>query len=215
MYKRQGVGIAKDLQEYRDFLLELELDGSEGSGEFVEFRPAVELATLAALAGYKFDYTGLWAFSHLFLGSPMNKNVSGGDGNWGTRCNDTAESLQLYCLGDLKVGHICYALLFHTLLSNLFPDPDIVVAATTGHSQAAVLKFFRKWICTALGDKEIRPDLIPTAKTREELASFITPVRDEEKQPALDSLYGFEKFLPTWPPYSSILSSRIYSRIQT
>ena len=54
-----GIGINSDLQEYREFLEDVSGRSQEESPFMVNFKQPVELATLAAVAGYKFDYSCL------------------------------------------------------------------------------------------------------------------------------------------------------------
>ena len=118
----------------------------------------------------------------------MNKSVSGGDGNWGRPWRQTSTYLQIYCLGDLKVGHISAALLFHTILTQTFPDPDCVLEATGQHSQSVVIGFVRKWLRLGMGQKKITIDHAKDATDKPDILSYLVQDLDPSRPNATTSL---------------------------
>ena len=60
------------------------------------------------------------------VGMVMNKVVSMADGKWGLRWSQIPPALQVYALGDVKIRHLTYNVLISLLLSQLFPDPELV-----------------------------------------------------------------------------------------
>ena len=60
------------------------------------------------------------------VGMVMNKVVSMADGKWGLRWSQIPPALQVYALGDVKMGYLTYNVLISLLLSQLFPDPELV-----------------------------------------------------------------------------------------
>ena len=105
----------------------------------------------------------------------------------------------MYCLGDLKIAHVCAALFFHVALTDFFPDPDCTVAATGGYDQSRVIHFMSRWLRTALAGKKIDFQHAFDASTRRELIDMIQPGKDDERHSAPKGLCYLNQYAPSWP----------------
>ena len=56
----------------------------------------------------------------------LNKTVSTGDDLWGLPRKELPPRLQVYGIGDIRFGFICYNVLASIMIRDLFPEPDIV-----------------------------------------------------------------------------------------
>ena len=66
----------------------------------------------------------------------LNKNVSTGDDLCGLPWAELPPSLQVYEIGDIQFGYICYNFQAWILLRDLFPDPD---RSQPGHADPGAL----------------------------------------------------------------------------
>ena len=60
------------------------------------------------------------------VGTVLNKTVSTGDDLWGIPWAELPPSLQVYSIGDIRFGYICYSVLTGIILRDLFLEPDVV-----------------------------------------------------------------------------------------
>ena len=58
-------------------------------------------------------------------GTIENKFASTDDHKWGRRWKDIPQELQIYGIGDMKFGHMCYTILSAIVMIDLFPYLDI------------------------------------------------------------------------------------------
>ena len=113
-----GVGVQRDVVGIEDFYTIL-------SGETIELNGFLDLSAMAAAAGYKFRARNMTALGVQILGTVLNKTVSTGDDLWGLPWKDLPPSLQVYGIGDIRFGFICYNVLAGIMIRDLFPEPDI------------------------------------------------------------------------------------------
>ena len=160
-----GVGIRLDVLE----LVELVRRTSD---ESFQMKGWTDLSTLALLAGWNFPRYNMQAMSVQVLGSIMNKSVSRGDGEWGLPWAKIDDALKVYCLGDLKFGHMTAVVLSLLSLWDIFPDPDVVCSFTRKAPWQFAGKFF-DWVFTALAGTEVDPRGLDAARSRAELVDCI------------------------------------------
>ena len=86
----------------------------------------IDRSALTLIAGYQMNARGMSPMGVQVLGAILNKCVSTADNMWGYHWSDIPNSLQVYGLDDLKVGHLTFIMLTGILVRDLFPDPDIV-----------------------------------------------------------------------------------------
>ena len=79
------------------------------------------------------------------LGTVLNKTVSTGDDSWGVPWNELPPSLQVYGIGDIRFGFICYNVLAGILARDLFPEPEIV-CKTLKTEQRGAISWILEWI---------------------------------------------------------------------
>ena len=72
------------------------------------------------------------------LGTVLNKTVSTGDDLWGVLWKELPCSVQVYRIGDIRFGFICYNVLAGIMIRDLFPDPDIVCKTLKTEQRGAV-----------------------------------------------------------------------------
>ena len=87
----------------------------------------------------------------------LNKTVSTGDDLWGLLWADLPLSLQVYGIGDILFGYICYSLLAGIILRYLFPEPDIV-CKTLKTKQRGAVSWILEWILKSLKRVELHQD---------------------------------------------------------
>ena len=94
------------------------------SGETVELNGCLDLSGMAAAAGFKLR--NITALGVQVVGMVLNKNVSTGDDIWGLLWAELPPSLQVYWIGDIRLGFIYYSLLTGITMRDFFPEPEIV-----------------------------------------------------------------------------------------
>ena len=113
-------------------------DTSQLNRHFSEFNPAhplrmakwLDLTTLAALVGWRLQATNMAALSLGVLGGLMDKVSSRADGKWCLPWKDLPKEFQIYAVGDVKFGHMCFVVLSSVALLDFFPDPEAVMFIT-------------------------------------------------------------------------------------
>ena len=119
------------------------------SGETVELNGFVDLALRSAAAGFK-----LQARNMTTLGVQVIGTVSTGDDLRGLPWADLPPSLQVYGIGDIRFGYICYSVLAGIILRDLFPEPDIV-CKTLKTEQRGAVSWILEWIVKSLEGVEL------------------------------------------------------------
>ena len=93
------------------------------SGEDVELNGFVDLSAMSAALGFKLRARNMTALGVQVLGTVLNKTV---DDLWGLPWAELPPSLQVYGIGDIWFGYICYSVLAGIILRDLFLEPDSV-----------------------------------------------------------------------------------------
>ena len=114
-----GVGVRRDVLGIEDFYTLV-------SGETVELNGFLDLSAMAAVAGFKLRARNMTALGVQIVGTVFNKNVSTGDYLWGLPWVELPPSLQVYGIGDIRFGYICYSVLAGIMIRDLFPEPESV-----------------------------------------------------------------------------------------
>ena len=157
-----GVGIKHDIRDIEYFY-------SLISGTDINMKGFIDLSSLAVLAGYKMQTKNMPTLAMQILGMTMNKMCSTADETWGRRWCDIPQSLKIYALGDIKMGHMTYLVLSAVVLRDFIPDPDIVCTYFKIFDQYPVVKWFMRLLCSSLESAEIHTEDIKAASSRQEL----------------------------------------------
>ena len=139
--------VRRDVVEIEDFYTML-------SRESVELNGFVDLASMSAAAGYKLQARNMTALEVQVIGTVLNKTVSTGDDLWGLPWAELPPSLQVYGIGDIRFGYICYSFLIGIILRDLFPEPDIV-CKTLKAEQLGAVSWILEWIVKSLEGVEL------------------------------------------------------------
>ena len=142
-----GVGVRRDVVGIEEFYSIL-------SGKTVELNGFVNLSAMAAAAGYKFRARNMTAMGVQILGTIHNKTVSTGDDSWGVPWNELPPSLQVYGIGDIRFGFICYNVLAGIMIRDLFPEPE-KVCKTLKTEQRGAVSWVLEWISKSLEGVEL------------------------------------------------------------
>ena len=142
------------------------------SGETVELNGFVDLSAMAAVAGYQFRARNMTAMGVQILGTVLNKTLSTGDDSWGVPWNELPRSLQVYGIGDLRFGFICYNVLAGIIERDLFPEPEIV-GKTLRTEQRGAISWILEWIVKSLEGVELHQGADEDATTRGELLAAL------------------------------------------
>ena len=124
------------------------------SGENIELNGFVDLSAISAAAGFKLIASNMTALGVQVVGSVLNKTVSTGDDLWGLPWAELPHSLQVYGIGDIWFGYICYSILAGILFRDLFLKPDIVCRILKTKQRGAV-SWILEWIQKSLEGVEL------------------------------------------------------------
>lgn len=156
-----GVGTRSDIMEIEELVRRC-------TGKDFKMHDYVDLHAWAVAAGWNLPVGTMGALAYMLLGCVMNKKVSEGDGKWGLLWNQLSPEMQVYCLGDLKVGHQIALVLYAIMVYNFFPDPDICLQLTRAtHSEFGT--WFAKYLMSVLPGVEVRSQGIAGVKDIREL----------------------------------------------
>ena len=156
-----GVGVARDVTDIEFFF-------SLISGKEVEMKGSIELGSLAVLAGYEFNARNMTALGIQVMGTILNKACSTGDDKWGWSWFDIPKALQVYGLGDIRFGYMCYTTLAGILQADTFPDPEICCKYLEC-SQVEFTAFFMDWTRSSLEGVDVHADTAQSAGSRKGL----------------------------------------------
>ena len=81
-------------------------------------------------------------------------------------------NLQVYWIGDISFGYICYSVLAGIILRNLFPEPDIV-CKTVKTEQRGAVSWILEWILKSLEGVELHQDADEKSRSRADLLSAL------------------------------------------
>ena len=104
-----GLGIKADLIKIEEFYSLL-------ADRPVKMRGFVDLAVLAAMAGWRMNVQGITCIGVQVIGTVLNKCVSSGDFRWGQKWQYLTDALQVYRIGDIKFGFSTVTVLLGLLL---------------------------------------------------------------------------------------------------
>ena len=142
-----GVGVRRDVMGIEEFYTLL-------SGEDVELNGFVDLSAMAVAAGFQLRARNMTALGFQVLGTVLNKTVSTGDDLWGLPWVELPPSLQVYRIGDIGFGYICYSVLAGIIMRDLFPEPDIVCRVLKTE-QCGAVSWILEWILKGLEGVEL------------------------------------------------------------
>ena len=160
-----GVGVSRDVVDIEFFF-------SLISGRNIEMKGSVELGSLAVLAGYEFQATNMTALGVQVCGTILNKTCSTGDDKWGWSWREIPEALQVYGLGDIRFGYMCYSILAGILLADTFPDPDICCRYLNS-GQLKFTSFFMDWLRSSLEGIDVCSEKMREAESRKDLINSL------------------------------------------
>ena len=133
-----GVGVRRDVVGIEEFYTMI-------SGENAELNGFIDLSEMSVAPGIKLRARNMTAPGVQVLESVMYKTVSTGDDLWGLPWAELPLSLQVYGIGDILYGYICYCVLAGILIRDLFPEPDIV-CRTLKTEQHGAVSWILEWI---------------------------------------------------------------------
>ena len=125
----------------------------------------LELGSLLVLSGWRTINANMPVIHALVVGTVLNKISSCGDGTWGLPWDQIDPALQVYCVGDVKHGHIVYNTIISILLRDLFPDPEAACYATNT-SQRRFTAWFCEWVASVVAGTEIDYRALEESRTR-------------------------------------------------
>ena len=116
---------------------------------------------MAAAAGFKLRARNMTALGVQVIGTVLNKNVSTGDDLWGLHWVEP--SLQVYGIGDIRLGYICYSILAGIMMRVLFPEPEKVCKILGSEQQGAASwildgssKVWMEWNSTLMQTRKLQ-----------------------------------------------------------
>ena len=116
----------------------------------VTMKGFIEVSSVALVAGYALQARNMNALAMQVLGIVMNKMCSTADNLWGLRWSDIPDSLKVYAIGDLKVGHLAYSILSSIIMRDYIPDPEIFLFYTGKFDQWLTANWFLNLMVTTL-----------------------------------------------------------------
>ena len=163
------------------------------SGESVELNGFVDLASMSMVMDYKLKARNMTALGVQVVGTVLNTTVSTGDDNWGIPWEELPPSLQVYGIGDIRFGYICYSVLAGIILRDLFPELDIV-CKTLKTEQHGVVSWILEWIVKSLEGVELHQTTDEKSCSRVDLLSVLSfqdSRNNIDKSPPPPLLYSY------------------------
>ena len=142
------------------------------SGESVELNGFVDLASMSVAVGYKLRARNMTTLGVQVVGTVLNKTVSTGDDLWGLPWAELHPSLQVYGIGDIRFGYICYSVLAGIILRDLFPEPDIV-CKTLKTEHCGAVSWILEWTVKGLEGVELHQTTDEKSCSRADLLSAL------------------------------------------
>ena len=90
----------------------------------------VDLSVMSAAAGFKLRARNMTFLGVQVLGTVLNKTVLTGDDLWGLHWAELSPSRQVYGVGDILFGYICYSVLAGIIMRDLFPETGYSVQSS-------------------------------------------------------------------------------------
>ena len=139
----------------------------------VTMKGFIEVSSIALVAGYAMQSRNMNAVAMQILGVVMNKMCSTADNLWGVRWRDIPDSLKVYAIADLKIGHLSYCVLASIILRDYVPDPEIFLFYTEKFDQWLPANWFLNLLVTTLEGTEIHESSYKTAVSRSDLVKCL------------------------------------------
>ena len=139
----------------------------------VTMKGFIEVSSIALVAGYAMQARNMNAVAMQVLGIVMNKMCSTADNLWGIRWHEIPDSLKVYAIGDLKVGHLAYSVLASIILRDYIPDPEIFMFYTGKFDQWLAADWFLSLLVNSLEGTEIHDKSFKHAVSRSDLVKCL------------------------------------------
>ena len=139
----------------------------------VTMKGFIEVSSIALVAGYALQARNMNALAMQVLGIVMNKMCSTADNLWGLRWSDIPDSLKVYAIGDLKVGHLAYSIISSIIMRDYIPDPEIFMFYTGKFDQWLTANWFLNLLATTLEGTEIHDKSFKCAVSRSDLVKCL------------------------------------------
>ena len=139
----------------------------------VTMKGFIEVGSVALIAGYAMQSRNMNAIAMQVLGVVMNKMCSTADNLWGVRWCEIPDSLKVYALADIKIGHLAYCVLSSIILRDYIPDPEIFLYYTDKFDQWLPANWFLNLLVTTLEGTEIHDISYKTASSRSQLVKCL------------------------------------------
>ena len=169
------------------------------AGRKVVLPKFVDIGSLATVLGWNLGSTNMPATALVTTGLLMNKICSEGDTLWGSQWDRIAASLQIYALGDLKMGHESYLVLAACAVRDMFPDKEAVclLGKTTEYP---FLDWFCRYMKESLAGLELHQtqEVGPTRTDKLSALRFRTKERIISRTPPT-RITVLQNLLGDWP----------------
>jgi len=139
----------------------------------VTMKGFIEVSAVALVAGYALQARNMNAVAMQVLGVVMNKMCSTADNLWGARWCEIPESLKVYAIADLKIGHLAYSVFVSIILRDYIPDPEIFMFYLGKFDQWLAADWFLKLLANSLEGSEIHDMSFKNAVTRKDLVNSL------------------------------------------
>ena len=144
----------------------------------------VELAALYVCIGGHFMKPGIAFLNFLCAGGIMNKIVSEGDNSWYLPLRVLPDELVLYCLDDVRAGHLIGCVFFSIFVRQYFADPSVACFMLTVNQEQWV-NYIMNTVIHGLNGVEVhRPSYLNLCVGRQEqLLNYRTCWGADRNQP--------------------------------
>ena len=153
----------------KDDVAEVELYFGLFSGKPVNMKGFVDLSELAVMSGYALRSRTMTTMGIQILGTVLNKMVSTGDDKWSWAWDELPDSLKVYALGDVRMGHMTYNILSAVIIQDYFPDPEVVCKYFNSTNQQEVGAWFLNLLAHTMDGIELHQERFKSAETRIEM----------------------------------------------
>jgi hypothetical protein len=141
-----GVGVLEDLTKFGAFLTLI-------TRQKLIFRPPIDLAVVARLAGYNLPRHGVAPLVWMFLGCHLPKGeASVGDGRWNVPYHELGTPLRCYLSGDIGQVFLTFYLVITAWVQHIFPD---ALAAVNASLAFCALDLLCWWVGHVVDDRTI------------------------------------------------------------
>jgi hypothetical protein len=131
-----GVGIREDLEKFNKLLEIL-------TGQRLSFKPPIDVAVVARLAGFNLPRHGVANLIWSILGSVVPKGVvSVGDGKWHLPLQEIPDALRVYLRCDTVLVSYCLYVLVVCWVIHVMPDFDVVMRLSIARHPRSLLQWW-------------------------------------------------------------------------